>query len=498
MKNHHYAALNSILVSLLFFFNGCSKEKQITASVVLTEQSGQQKSSGMIGVRIVSQAVLEGLAVNYLKLNQRIVSDQTLITNLERQLEQLSDSNTNIVIINQLLLECRIRQHESQATITQAIDEFLHGLPPMVSKTTIDKSFNVVVSEKDWLIVELFREKNQSNQINKKPFEIWMIKAADCRNSVVVGDESIIDSTSKASQAIDKIVSKNQRFDASPDLIAWATDVRIRATRAKEAWESEFRAKIWNDGLVRIRSKGLKSGDRYTLPNQLPEIVVRAISVGDFLMGSPLDEQQRSADEIQHKVTLTQDFFVFENECTQKQWQAVMTNNPSFFKAELNPVEQVSWDDAVRYCGILTAKHRKLGIISGELEWRLPSEAEWEFACRAGQARDDNGNLSSVAVYSKNSGLKVNNVATKQANPWGLVDIKGNVWEWCSDWYAPYSSADAVNPQGIQMSTGRVLRGGGWLLGAEFCRAASRRSSAPHLRYSYVGFRPVLSVKRER
>jgi formylglycine-generating enzyme required for sulfatase activity len=496
MKTRSIIFHHCLLLMFAYVISGCSNERQITGSVVLTEKTGSDAQKGMIGVRIIHPDIIKELAANYIDLNQKSISDQDLIGNLELQLNQLRQGQTNILAINQLLLECQSRQYELQIVSTKAIDQFFRALPPLILKSPIEKSFSVNPNGRDWLLVQLFSDGSRNSSTKNKPFEFWMLKVSDCRDNVVVGEDSTLDSISEVSHVMSKIAGNNQRVDASTELVAWATDARIKAIKAKEAWELETRSKQWSDALSRIKSKRLNVGDRYSLPNYSPEIVVRAISGGQFLMGSPLDEPQRNTDEIQHKVTIPYDFFILESECTQKQWQALMTNNPSFFKSEMNPVEQVSWDDAVRYCGILTGSHRKLGVIGGDMEWRLPTEAEWEFICRAGQAQDDSSNLMSVAIFSKNSGFKSHSIATRQANPWGLVDIKGNVWEWCLDWYGPYSQLEATNPQGTQMSSGRVLRGGGWLLGAEFCRAASRRTSAPNLRYSYVGFRPVLAIKR--
>ena len=492
--NQNFRHLTTMV--FILFFLGCSKQKQITGSVVLSELNGREPKRLMIGVRLIHKGQLEDLVADYLKTTSKATSDQALISNLEIQLEQLRNAQTNISIINDILLECRSRRHEVDIITSQAIDQFFRMAPPMVLKSTIEKPFQIMANGQDWLMIQLLREQTIGSGIHQKPFEFWMVKASDCRETLVVGDESVIDSFSRASQVLGEFGAKHQNHEPSANLANWVAAARIQATKAKETWESEFRLKQWDDGITRLKSRRLRSGDRYILPNQTPEISVRAISGGEFIMGSPLDEPQRNNDEIQHKVVINQDFFILETECTQKLWQSVMTNNPSFFKSELNPVEQISWDDALRYCSILTIVHRKGGIIPGELEWRLPSEAEWEYSCRAGQAREGFESIRSSAVFAGNSGQKTHHVATKQANPWGLYDMRGNVWEWCSDWYNPYPTSDSVNPHGNQLSTGRVLRGGGWILGSEFCRSASRRVSAPNLRYSYVGFRPVLSLKR--
>jgi formylglycine-generating enzyme required for sulfatase activity len=173
-----------------------------------------------------------------------------------------------------------------------------------------------------------------------------------------------------------------------------------------------------------------------------------------------------------------------------------MKNNPSYFKGAENPVEQVSWEDAVEFC-------RKLSELSAEKAagnvYRLPTEAQWEYACRAGTTTqfsfgDDESDLGDYAWYRENSASKAHPVGGKQPNAWGLYDMHGNVWEWCQDWYDDYPSGAVTDPTGPADGSGRVIRGGGWDFIAEICRSAYRSGFGPSFRsLSDCGFRVCLS-----
>jgi formylglycine-generating enzyme required for sulfatase activity len=209
---------------------------------------------------------------------------------------------------------------------------------------------------------------------------------------------------------------------------------------------------------------------------------------GGFLMGSPASEANRYDDERQHRVTLTRGFWMAKTETTQGQWERVMGENPSAFEGEDLPVETVSWDDVQ---GWLEKMNETTPLPSG-WKWTLPTEAQWEYACRAGTESAFAGDLDEMAWYDENSGSTTNPVGTKKANDWGIYDLHGNVWEWCSDWYGDYSSGSSSDPTGATVGDGRVGRGGSWSGLAQFCRSAYRFRFAPG-RWSYfLGFRPAL------
>ena len=217
---------------------------------------------------------------------------------------------------------------------------------------------------------------------------------------------------------------------------------------------------------------------------------------GSFMMGSPETETDRQTDEVQHLVTLTRPFALAQTPCTQWQWEAVMGSNPSNFKGKDRPVEQVSWEEAVAFCRKLTLKQQQEGVLAEGWEWRLPTEAEWEYAARAGTTGARHGELDAIAWHLDNSGGETHAVKGKQANAWGLYDMLGNVWEWCADWNGDYPTGSVTDPTGPSSGSNRVVRGGGWGLDARYARSADRRRNGPGFRHNLLGFRPALSSVR--
>jgi formylglycine-generating enzyme required for sulfatase activity len=198
-----------------------------------------------------------------------------------------------------------------------------------------------------------------------------------------------------------------------------------------------------------------------------------------FQMGSPAHETDRYDDEVQHAVTLS-DFEIGKYPVTQKLWTDIMGSNPSHFKGDALPVEQVSWEDCQEFLKKLNQKTGK--------KYRLPTEAEWEFAVCGGTFSTSfqyagSNDLNEVSWYSGNSGAKTHPVGQKKANKLGLYDISGNVWEWCADWYGKYPANAQTNPAGPASGPRRVLRGGSWHLNARYCRVAYRDYSTPEYRY---------------
>jgi formylglycine-generating enzyme required for sulfatase activity len=226
---------------------------------------------------------------------------------------------------------------------------------------------------------------------------------------------------------------------------------------------------------------------------------LRRIAKGHFLMGSPPTERGRKVDELGHEVALTKDFFLGVTEVRQVEFQAVMNRNPSAFQGTNLPVTNVSWDEAVEFCRRLTAKEAGTGRV-----YRLPTEAEWEYGCRAGRdtpyhwhwdaGMPDETLIDEFAWHDSNSGKWTHEVARKRPNRWGLFDMTGNAWEWCSDFYGDYPQGAATDPVGPESGSQRVLRGGSSANEAGYCRSAFRGRGAPGLRYSYLGFRLALTA----
>jgi len=209
-----------------------------------------------------------------------------------------------------------------------------------------------------------------------------------------------------------------------------------------------------------------------------------AVKGGTFRMGS---ESGESNEKPVRSVTLS-DFTIGKTEVTQALWQAVMGDNPSYWKGVNLPVEQVSWDDIQIFL-------QKLNQLTGKT-YRLPTEAEWEYAAKGGTSSRSttyagSNSIDNVAWYDKNSGNKTHIVAGKQPNELGLYDMSGNVWEWCSDWYGSYSSTAQTNPKGASTGSYRMIRGGSWNRSTQDCRSAFRNSIGPYYYYNFIGFRVV-------
>ena len=211
---------------------------------------------------------------------------------------------------------------------------------------------------------------------------------------------------------------------------------------------------------------------------------------GTFRMGATSEQKDEAWDREKpvHSVTLS-GYYIGKTEVTQVLWEAVMGINPSRFKGDYLPVENVSWDDCQEFI-------RKLNSMTGQ-NFRLPTEAEWEFACRGGNNSrgykySGSNNLGSVAWYDGNSGNKTHPVGTKAPNELGIYDMSGNVWEWCADWYGDYSSGAQTNPTGPYGGSGRVGRGGSWDFNVRICRSSLRIHSDPTDRNINLGLRLAL------
>ena len=234
------------------------------------------------------------------------------------------------------------------------------------------------------------------------------------------------------------------------------------------------------------------SGNTITIPvKNGVNIEMVKVEAGSFNMGATPEMENPYKDEKPvHRVTLTNDYYIGKYEVTQALWQAVMGSNPSYFKGDNLPIEKVSWDDCQDFIS-------KLNAMTGK-RFRLPTEAEWEYAARGGKKSrgyqySGSNTLGDVAWYDGNSGSKTHAVGTKQPNELGIYDMTGNVWEWCQDRYGSYSSSPQANPTGAASGSYRVYRGGGWRNSVGFCRSSYRYCFAPVNRYSLLGLRLVLS-----
>ncbi len=245
-----------------------------------------------------------------------------------------------------------------------------------------------------------------------------------------------------------------------------------------------------------------KAGERKALTIKGVDFAFRWCPAGTFQMGSPEDEEKRYYNETRHKVTLTKGFWMLETSVTKGMYRAITGSNPSCFESGDNyPVERVSWFDSQSFCESLNA----LGVAPAGFAFRLPTEAEWEYACRAGTntpyfwgstLNGDKANCNGRYPYgsvSKGRCLeKTSAVGSYPPNGWGLSDMHGNVYDWCADWFGAYGAGPQTDPTGPTSGSYRVVRGGSWFLSAEFCRSAYRHANGPTYRSIHYGFRLVL------
>jgi formylglycine-generating enzyme required for sulfatase activity len=305
------------------------------------------------------------------------------------------------------------------------------------------------------------------------------------------------DAAAKAEQA---------RLKSAADAVAKAEQLRLKNTadgaaeaeqlRLKTAPYAEDRARQQREAeALRLRQKVAEANDPQIFLNSLGMNFVK-IKAGAFVMGTPAREDEREDDERQHRVELTRSFMIGAHEVTVAQFAAFATatgfknrewRSPDFPQGDDHPVVSVSWSDALAFCEWLSSKEGK--------KYRLPTEAEWEYACRAGSRTayafgDDPNQLGEYAWFEDNSQERTHRVGTKKPNAWGLYDMAGNVYEWCGDGYAAYPAADAVDPKNNPTLKTHVLRGGAWDKDSEECRAGDRTESQK--RNENVGFRIVL------
>ena len=229
---------------------------------------------------------------------------------------------------------------------------------------------------------------------------------------------------------------------------------------------------------------------------------------GDFLMGSPESEVNRSADEKIHKVTITEGFWMARTETTQKQWKEAMggASNPSEWTSTTDlPVEMVNWGHAISFCAVMNKKHQS--NLPPGWKFTLPTEAQWEYACRAGTATPFSFGATLTSRQANFDGTepygveeegpfteKTSKARSFQPNAWGIYDMHGNVAEWCMDGYAAYAAGEATDPLTPAAGKYRILRGGSWRSEGAYLRSAFRSQPSPEKELNNIGFRVVLST----
>lgn len=267
-----------------------------------------------------------------------------------------------------------------------------------------------------------------------------------------------------------------------------------------EAMKSSFPEITLSGTAIRVIST--EAGLHYSPIFHPLGMVLVYIEAGSFVMGSPETEAGRRSDELQHEVIITKPYYIQSTPVTQKQWQAIMGEAPAKFSenGDDRPVEGITWNRCQEFIKRLNSQ--------GEGHYRLPTEAEWEYACRANSLTpfpngdisklfcDYDPNLDALGWYCYNADNQTQPVGLKEPNSWGLYDMHGNVSEWCQDWYGEYAQTRETDPQGPRSGAEKVVRGGSWLASAKNCRSASRFKWPPNSRTNLhiIGFRLVREV----
>ena len=297
------------------------------------------------------------------------------------------------------------------------------------------------------------------------------------------------------SKDMEYFLAATQWFDASNGPLANHLDRLVSAVRASLGGQYPAVDEAEEIGLEisdEVSDLAMEPEDTELLPEELTNSVgvkLKLVTHGTFMMGS---DKGRDDEKPAHEVTITKPFYLGVYPVIQAEYEAVMDNNPSYFRGPKRPVEQVTWNDAVEFCRRLSEKEN--------VEYRPPTEAEWEYSCRAGSTTsccfgDAVSGLLRHAWYSENSDKQTHEVGLKKPNGLGLYDMHGNVWEFCSDWYGPYEAGGQTDPTGAATGDERIRRGGSWGWTAGACRSACRGTQSPDKMWRDGGFRVARSVQ---
>ncbi len=455
----------------------------------------------------------ENFEVRGIRLNQRDIGDSASVVEgvVQGKLKALMDQTTEPVEIRFLNVGHQLFTPENEKFhfTVQTDDE---GIAVVRDVAQLDWTFKIEGGAvgQTYLEVELFREGGRIYQASSIPIEVFMGNMApNTPSSPNPADNATGILTSPAlnwtctdpdedpltydvyfgTATEPPLVSENQgETSYDPGTLDYNTTYYWKII-AQDNQDHSTDGPVW----LFSTGSGVLNEQEFELGNTGVMVTMVWIPAGTFQMGAQDGEQDAEANEYpHHEVTISQGFWMGACEVTQAQWEAVTGSNPSNFIWINLPVEQVSWDDITNdFLPLINATE------TGD-PWRVPTEAEWEYACRAGTTTrlywgDDPSysQIGNYAWYGNNSGSTTHFVGQKQPNGWGLYDMSGNLREWCSDWYGSYSSGSVTDPTGPTTGSARVFRGGSWFYGAEYCRSAYRYGSLPAYRYSYIGFRLV-------
>jgi formylglycine-generating enzyme required for sulfatase activity len=396
------------------------------------------------------------------------------ITDMQQQMDFTMMSATSGVFVPILMCELGAKKRGLDLMVASADAKhwWKKGMVPLRPTPMIGETSTSTSSQKVACTIEKTKQKSIQN---RKKFIIFAAHLL----FIIVATMGIINlyrarakskkvtTKSILSLSIDLIVVRDAQYASLSGLAS--------GSRTAQALQKEWSSKLGLPLEVETKKTGIK---------------LRLIPPGTFSMGRPFSKDKRDSDETQHRVTLTKAFYCGKFEITQGQWKYVMCVNPSQFTSagDNAPVEQVSWDDCQKFLNKLCALE---GVPRGT--YRLLTEAQWEYACRAGTS-------TAFCCYGRasfdgnNYRRKTISVGSFKSNAWGLYDMHGNVWEWCNDWYGTYLSGSVTDPTGTSSSSFRVYRGGSWRNYARDCRSAIRGRNTPSYRGNGLGFRFLRAI----
>jgi formylglycine-generating enzyme required for sulfatase activity len=521
--------LQFTVLSITLAFASCNKKPTlIQGQIFVVTEGGENIKMGAIPVRVIPEEAFKEVArstVTAIERQKALENEYRASVKVKEQLLKDLDAMNPVGFEAPALVALREEAENEEAIqglrspdLEQWLADFARVLPTTQIQTDADGRFTAEVNSKVWLVAGGQRRVGD----NKEEY-LWVQSyeppAKGMPQPGLISNRDNVRFKEELYALITPLLGKGADLPAqeapkpSEAVNQWAARVKGQATqkvaeakamhermvaeaKAKAEAERKERERLAAEAKARAeaaRTDFLASngGDVIVLSSSV-QMPVAFIRPGSFTMGSPANEDGRSSDEDQAEVTLSQPFWLAKTEVSQAQWEAVMGNNPSTFKAPNLPVENVSWEDAQSFIGKLNEKQ----ILPPGWKFALPTEAQWEYACRAGEKGPySGGSLDEVGWYDGNSGSKTHEVGQKQVNAWGLHDMHGNVYEWCVDWYDD-TLKGGTDPTGPSQGDYRVGRGGSWFFYASDCRAAYRYRFDPGLRSLDLGFRPALVPSR--
>ncbi len=504
----------------VWIVSGCSGKREVTGQVFVVTKGGENVKLGLVGIHVIEERRLAEIAMPLLgkaltnKANTLLLKE--LAAEFNRLVEQAPPGFRAPV---EELSKGVTRRIAAESLLAQSLEESLFKqLPPAVTQTDADGVFTVEASGADWLAARGQRRAGDSTEEY-----LWLIPLKEVQKKLLISNDRMLEDDDALMNVLQQVSPEVVRLGTSESLSAWVHEQQsagkkalfeAKATEARALAEAKAKADAEERERQRIAAKAKAAEERALAEakakieaaettiamklglsrpfgpgsrGQAGDVTVRWIPAGRFAMGSGRKENSPIFKEMLNEVVLTNWFFLAETECTQAQWEAVMGSNPSKFKGADRPVECVSWEQAVDYCRKLTMKHRAEGALPEGWEWRLPTEAEWEYAARAGMTGSRQEELNAIAWHGENAGGESHPVKQKAANRWGLYDMLGNVAEWCSQ--KPLSDP--------RLSSSGLYRGGGWHDDARIVDMALWFRFDPGFRHiPNHGFRPALGSVR--